>query len=199
VPLLRALGVPVAAGAAVAFLAAARLVLTGAGSAFLQATMFTIVRSQMDAFNSAAAAGVRPASRWRRLLLPLRPGGLFGAMFQGDPLATTTTISAVIRCLWQRLPRLGARPASRLAARPSSGRARSHVRRASSSRSGCCSSSEFSVDHLVASGGRVSRRCSSSLPRHLARHLATLERWSPRVARIRALRGVAPCSRSSSY
>jgi hypothetical protein len=97
VSLLRAFAVPVAAGAAVAVLAVARLVASGAWPAFLNATFVTIVGSQMDAFNQPLPPvfGAHPEGGVFYFLYA--PGGLFGAMFQGDPLATTNTISAVIR------------------------------------------------------------------------------------------------------
>ena len=97
VPMLRAFGVPVAAGATVAFLAVARLVISGAWAPFLQATFVTIVGSQMEAFNQPLPPVFGPHPDGGVFYFLYGPGGLFGAMFQGDPLATTTTISAVIR------------------------------------------------------------------------------------------------------
>jgi hypothetical protein len=89
--------VPVAAGAAVAVIAVARLVHSGAWGAFLKATFVTIVGSQMDAFNQPLPPlfGAHPEGGVFYFLYG--PGGLFGAMFQGDPLATTKIISVVIR------------------------------------------------------------------------------------------------------
>jgi len=97
VPLLRAFAVPVAAGATVAILAIGRLVASGAWPAFLESTMVTIVSSQMDAFNQPLPPlfGAHPEGGVFYFLYG--PGGLFGAMFQGDRLATTTTISAMVR------------------------------------------------------------------------------------------------------
>jgi 4-amino-4-deoxy-L-arabinose transferase-like glycosyltransferase len=97
VPTVRAFAVPIAAGLAVAVLAVARLVGSGAWPAFLHATFVSIVGSQMEAFNQPLPPlfGAHPEGGVFYFLYG--PGGLFGAMFQGDRLATTTTISAVVR------------------------------------------------------------------------------------------------------
>jgi hypothetical protein len=84
-------------GAAVAAFAIARLVMTGSWAAFINATFLTIVGSQMEAFNQPLPPvfGAHPEGGVFYFLYG--PGGLFGAMFQGDRLATTKTISAVVR------------------------------------------------------------------------------------------------------
>jgi hypothetical protein len=97
VPLVRAFGVPIAAGACVAILAVARLAASGAWPAFVEATFVTIVGSQMDAFNQPLPPVLGPHPDGGVFYFLYGPGALFGAMFQGDPLATTTTISAMVR------------------------------------------------------------------------------------------------------
>lgn len=97
VPILRALAVPVTAGAAVGMIAVAYLVATGAWPAFFNATFITIVGSQMEAFNQPLPPvfGAHPQGGVFYFLYG--PGALFSAMFQGDPLANTATISAMVR------------------------------------------------------------------------------------------------------
>ena len=97
VPVVRAFAIPIAAGAAVAALAIARIVITGAWPAFLESTFVTIVSSQMDAFNQPLPPLFGPHPEGGVFYFLYGPGGMFGAMFQGDPLSNTTTISAVAR------------------------------------------------------------------------------------------------------
>lgn len=97
VPPYRAFGIPMAAGAAVAILAAARLVSSGAWHAFFEATFVTIVASQLDAFNQPLPPVLGPHPAGGVFYFLYGPGGMFGQMFQGDPLATPTTISAATR------------------------------------------------------------------------------------------------------
>ncbi len=96
-PILRAFAIPVAGGAAVAALAALRLVASGAWPAFFEATFVTLVGSQMDAFNQPLPPlfGAHPDGGPFYFLYG--PGAVFGAMFQGDRLATIGAMSVLIR------------------------------------------------------------------------------------------------------
>jgi len=97
VPVVRAFGLPVASGAVVAMCTAARLVTSGAWHAFVESTLVTIVSSQMDAFNQPLPPVFGPHPAGGVFYFLYSPGAMFTAMFQADPLSTTTTMSAVTR------------------------------------------------------------------------------------------------------
>lgn len=94
---LRAFGIPIAAGVAVAVLTVMRLVASEAWPTFLNSTFVTIVGSQLDAFNQPLPPLFGPHPEGGVFYFLYGPGGMFGAMFQGDPLATTATISMATR------------------------------------------------------------------------------------------------------
>jgi hypothetical protein len=97
VPTWRAFLVPIAAGAAVAAAAAARLFFSGAWPSFFEATFITIFESQSTAFNQSLPPvfGRHPAEGI--FLFLYGPGALFGAMMRGDTIANPSVISWAVR------------------------------------------------------------------------------------------------------
>lgn len=95
-PMVRAFGVPILAGAAVAVVAALRLLAQGSFGPFVEATFLTIFESQKEAFNQPLPPVFGPHPEGLFVFL-YGPGALFGAMMRGDSLVTPAVISWAVR------------------------------------------------------------------------------------------------------
>ncbi len=89
---------PVSGGLAVALVAGAVLAASGAWPAFFEATVLTLFKSQMEAFDQPfpPVFGAHPAGDGKFLFF-YGPGGLFGAMFHGHGWANAGTLSLATR------------------------------------------------------------------------------------------------------